>query len=73
VTAGQQDSRHALTDPLLFGDLVSMATPIVKWAKETTHAAQIPVLIRRAFHDSNTSPAGPVFVSLPMDIMEVVG
>jgi benzoylformate decarboxylase len=72
VTAGQQDSRHALTDPLLFGDLVGMATPIVKWAKEVTHAAQIPVLIRRAFHDSNTSPTGPVFVSLPMDITEEI-
>ena len=70
MTAGQQDSRHALTDPLLFGDLVGMATPIVKWAKEVTHASQIPVLIRRAFHDSNTSPTGPIFVSLPMDIME---
>jgi benzoylformate decarboxylase len=70
VTAGQQDSRHAVTDPLLFGDLVGMATPIVKWAKEVTHVAQIPVLIRRAFHDSNTPPTGPVFVSLPMDIME---
>jgi benzoylformate decarboxylase len=70
VTAGQQDSRHALTDPLLSGDLVAMATPIVKWAKEATHTAQIPVLIRRAFHDSHTSPTGPVFVSLPMDIME---
>ena len=25
VTAGQQDSRHTLTDPLLFGDLVKIA------------------------------------------------
>lgn len=59
-----------MTDPLRSGDLVAMATPIVKWAKQATHAAQIPVLIRRAFHDSNTSPTGPIFVSLPMDIME---
>jgi benzoylformate decarboxylase len=29
VTAGQQDSRHVLTDPLLYGDLVSIATPAV--------------------------------------------
>ena len=27
VTAGQQDSRHAITDPLLQGDLVSIARP----------------------------------------------
>lgn len=34
VTAGQQDSRHTVTDPLLFGDLVRIAEPTVKWAKE---------------------------------------
>jgi benzoylformate decarboxylase len=70
VTAGQQDSRHTLTDPLLYGDLVSIATPAVKWAREVTHPDQIPILIRRAFHDCQTAPSGPVFLSLPMDVME---
>jgi benzoylformate decarboxylase len=70
VTAGQQDSRHTLTDPLLFGDLVSIATPAVKWAKEIARADQIPTLVRRAFHDCNAAPTGPVFLSLPMDVME---
>ena len=70
VTAGQQDTRHTLTDPLLFADLVSMATPVVKWAREISRADQIPVLIRRAFHDCNAAPTGPVFLSLPMDVME---
>jgi benzoylformate decarboxylase len=72
VTAAQQDSRHTLTDPLLFGDLVGMATPIVKWAREITHADQIPVLIRPAFHYFNAPPTGPVFLSLPMDMMEEI-
>ena len=70
VTAGQQDSRHTLTDPLLFGDLVSIATPAVKWAKEIARADQIPILVRRAFHDCKAAPPGPVFLSLPMDVME---
>ena len=70
VTAGQQDSRHTLTDPLLYGDLVSIATPAVKWAQEVTHPDQIPILVRRAFHDCQTAPTGPVFLSLPMDVME---
>jgi benzoylformate decarboxylase len=70
VTAGQQDSRHTLTDPLLYGDLVSIATPAVKWEQEVTHPDQIPILIRRAFHDCQTAPTGPVFLSLPMDVME---
>ena len=70
VTAGQQDSRHTVTDPLLFGDLVRMARPIMKWAQEVTSANQIPILVRRAFHDCNAAPTGPVFLSLPMDVME---
>ncbi|WP_319239999.1 thiamine pyrophosphate-binding protein [uncultured Propionivibrio sp.] len=70
VTAGQQDSRHTVTDPLLFGDLVRIAEPTVKWAREVTHVDQLPVLIRRAFHDASAAPAGPVFLSLPMDVME---
>lgn len=49
VTAGQQDSRHAVTDPLLLGNLVQLARPAVKWAQEVTSAEQLPVLVRRAF------------------------
>jgi benzoylformate decarboxylase len=70
VTAGQQDSRHMVTDPLLFGDLVKIAEPAVKWAREVTDADQLPVLVRRAFHDANAAPSGPVFLSFPMDVME---
>ena len=70
VTAGQQDSRHTLTDPLLAGDLVSIAAPVVKWAHEVTHADQLPILVRRAFQDARAAPSGPVFLSLPMDVMD---
>jgi benzoylformate decarboxylase len=70
VTAGQQDSRHTITDPLLLGDLIQIARPAVKWAQEVTHADQLPTLVRRAFHDANAAPTGPVFLSLPMDVMQ---
>ncbi|MEE3662562.1 thiamine pyrophosphate-binding protein [Brenneria sp. g21c3] len=70
VTAGQQDLRHAITDPLLFGDLVQLAQPAVKWAQEVSHPAQLPVLLRRAFHDVVAPPPGPVMLSLPMNVME---
>ena len=70
VTAGQQDMRHNLTDPLLFGDLVKIAGPAVKWAHEVINPDQLPVLVRRAFHDCTAAPSGPVFLSLPMDVME---
>ncbi|MEQ8663784.1 MAG: thiamine pyrophosphate-binding protein, partial [Gammaproteobacteria bacterium] len=70
VTAGQQDSRHAITDPLLQGDLVAIARPACKWAAEITSPDQIPVLMHRAFQDCQATPRGPVFLSLPMDVME---
>lgn len=70
VTAGQQDARHSLTDPLLYGDLISLARPAVKWAHEVVTPEQISVLVRRAFHDCNAAPRGPVFLSLPMNVME---
>ena len=70
VTAGQQDSRHSVTDPLLFGDLVRIATPAVKWAQEVTTPEQLPILVRRAFQDCRAAKSGPVFLSLPMDVME---
>jgi benzoylformate decarboxylase len=69
ITAGQQDLRHLAFDPLLSGDLVELARPAMKWAREITHAEQIPVLLRRALNDSRNAPAGPVFLSLPVNIM----
>ncbi|MCF6266504.1 MAG: thiamine pyrophosphate-binding protein [Desulfuromusa sp.] len=72
VTAGQQDSRHSITDPLLFGDLERIAAPAVKWAQEVHSAAQLPILIRRAFEDCAAAQSGPVFLSLPMDVMEEI-
>lgn len=70
VTAGQQDTRHGVTDPLLHGDLTGIARPNVKWAEEIHHPEHIPMLLRRALQDCRTGPAGPVFLSLPIDTME---
>lgn len=72
VTAGQQDLRHTVSDPLLFDNLVRIAVPAVKWAQEVTRPEQLPILVRRAFHDANAAPSGPVFLSLPMDVMDAM-
>src|SRR3954447_9149077 len=34
LTAGQQEQGHGLMEPLLYGPLVRMAEPLVKWAVE---------------------------------------
>jgi benzoylformate decarboxylase len=70
ITAGQQHTRHGVTDPLLHGDLVSIARPNVKWAEEVQHPDHIPILLRRALQDCRSAPSGPVFLSLPIDVME---
>ena len=73
VTAGQQDVRHLYADPLLAGDLVGLARPVSKWAHEVRTPSEVPIMLRRAFHDAASPPAGPVFVSLPMSILEYEG
>jgi benzoylformate decarboxylase len=70
VTAGQQDYRHIINDPLLSGDLVGIARSVSKWSQEVRTAEEIGPLMRRAFHDAASQPASPVFVSLPMDLLE---
>jgi benzoylformate decarboxylase len=70
VTAGQQDYRHIATDPLLSGPLVELAGGAVKLAHEVRTAAELGTIARRAFHDSRSAPAGPVFASLPMDLLD---
>jgi benzoylformate decarboxylase len=70
VTAGQQDRRHLIEDPMLSGDLVAIAQGAFKDAVEVTSVEDLPVLIRRAFLKAAAVPAGPVFVSIPVDVLE---
>lgn len=71
--AGQQDRRHLVADPLLGGDLVGLARGTVKWAHEVRHLGELGVVVRRAFHDAASPPTGPVFVSIPMDVLDETG
>lgn len=70
VTAGQQDTRMRLNDPLLGHDLVAMAAPLTKWSVQAERADEMAPLLRRAFKVASDAPSGPVFVSLPIDVME---
>ncbi|HJS36611.1 MAG TPA: thiamine pyrophosphate-dependent enzyme [Burkholderiales bacterium] len=70
LTAGQQEQGHGLAEPLLYAPLVPVATPFVKWAIEATRAEDLPRIIRRAAKVALTPPTGPVFLSLPGDVLE---
>ena len=69
VTAGQQEQGHGLTEPLLYAPLVPIAQPVVKWATEVSRIEDLPRILRRAAKVATTAPTGPVFISLPGDIL----
>ncbi|MEI6383666.1 MAG: thiamine pyrophosphate-dependent enzyme [Betaproteobacteria bacterium] len=69
LTAGQQEQGHGLLEPLLFDHLTSMAAPLVKWSIEVTRLQDLPRIMRRAAKIAMTPPMGPVFISLPGDIL----
>lgn len=70
VTAGQQDTRMRLREPLLGGDLVAMAAPLVKWSAQVERADELALALHRAFKIAHDPPAGPVFLALPIDVLE---
>src|SRR3954466_2798109 len=70
VTAGQQDTRMRLTNPVLGHDLVAMAAPVTKWSVQIEHADELAPVLRRAFKVATDAPKGPVFVALPINVLE---
>lgn len=68
LTAGQQDQRFLHSDPILWGDMVSVTRPWTKWSTEVRTARELPRILRRAIQLAQTPPTGPVFLSLPLDV-----
>ncbi len=73
VTAGQQDRRLVFEEPILAGDMVTVARPWTKYAVEVQRLADLPAALRRAIQTALTPPTGPVFLSLPVDLQSEVG
>src|ERR1700710_2173405 len=69
VTAGQHEQRFNFTEPLLMGDLPTIARPFVKWSDEVRRLEDLPRAIHRAVKTALAPPMGPVFLSLPGDIL----
>jgi len=73
ITAGQQEQGHGLSEPLLYDPLVPIAQSQVKWAIEVTRFEDLPRIVRRAAKIATAPPTGPVFISLPGDILDDEG
>jgi benzoylformate decarboxylase len=69
VTAGQHEQRFNFTEPLLWADLPVVARPFVKWSEEVRRLSDLPRAIHRAAKTALAPPTGPVFLSLPGDIL----
>ena len=70
VTAGNHELDFRHEEPLLTGDLERLAAQFCKDSAEVTHVDALPMLLRRAVRTALTPPTGPVFLSLPADVMQ---
>lgn len=70
VIAGEAGIRYDAMDAQMACDLVEMARPVTKYAARTTHQDSLLRLWRRAYKMALTPPMGPVFLCLPMDILD---
>jgi benzoylformate decarboxylase len=68
VTAGQQArSLITLQATLTNRDAVEVPKPYVKWSYEPPRPEDVPFALAQAIHHAALPPAGPSFVSIPMD------
>ena len=68
ITAGQQTREMILCEPLLTNrDETTLPRPWVKWAYQPVRAQDVPGAIMRAYTVALQPPAGPVYLSIPLD------
>ena len=68
IIAGQQAREMILGEPLLTSrDETTLPKPYVKWSYQPALAKEVPAALVRAITMATMPPAGPVFLSIPMD------
>jgi len=70
VVAGEAGIAYDAMDAQMACDLVAMARPVTKYATRVVHPASVLRVLRRAIKIAMTPPRGPVFVCLPMDVLD---
>lgn len=68
ITAGQQ-VRSTIGQEVMLSNVeaASLPRPLVKWSAEPAAPSDVVRTIGQAIHIATTSPAGPVYVSVPYD------
>ncbi|MFE7313415.1 benzoylformate decarboxylase [Streptomyces sp. NPDC057555] len=68
LTSGQQHREMVIGDPYLGNrEATTMPKPWVKWSYEPARAEDVPNAFMRAYAMALQPPAGPVYLSIPLD------
>ncbi|MGH8902330.1 MAG: thiamine pyrophosphate-binding protein [Egibacteraceae bacterium] len=70
VIAGEAGLRYDAMDAQMAADLVAIAEPVTKWATRVVDPSSTLRVLRRAIKMAATPPMAPVFVALPMDVLD---
>jgi thiamine pyrophosphate-dependent acetolactate synthase large subunit-like protein len=70
VIGGDAGIKYQAMDAQMAGDLVAFAEPVTKWSTMVLEPSSLLRVLRRAIKIATTPPMGPVYVCLPMDILD---
>jgi len=72
VIGGDAGVQYMNMDAQMAGDLVAMMAPVTKFATLVTDPRSVLRTLRRAIKIAATPPMGPVYVCLPMDVLDQI-
>ena len=70
VISGQVESRLIGSDAFQETDMAGISRPIVKHSFMVSSAADIPRIVKEAFHIATTGRPGPVVIDVPKDVTD---
>lgn len=70
VIGGDAGVRYQAMDAQMAGNLVALVQPVTKWATMVVDPSSVLRVLRRAIKTAATPPMGPVYVCLPMDVLD---
>ena len=70
VIGGDAGIKYQAMDAQMAGDLVAFAEPVTKWSTMVMDSSSLLRVIRKAIKIATTPPMGPVYVCVPVDILD---
>ena len=70
ILSGQVESRLIGTDGFQETDMMGISRPIVKHSFMVEDPADIPMIVKKAFHIATTGRPGPVVIDIPKDVTD---